>query len=113
MKSFLLLLIATLTLGPFAVLAQDVPPKPEPNRLVNDFAHVMTADQVSALENKLVGYDDSTSNQIAVVTLPTIGDADIEEYSVKLFKAWGIGNKKTNNGVLILVTMDNHKVWIT
>jgi len=90
-----------------------VPAKPEPNRLVNDFAHVMTADQVSALENKLVSYDDSTSNQIVVVTMPSIGDADIEEYSVKLFKAWGIGNKKTNNGILIMVTIDNRKIYIT
>lgn len=100
---------------PTVLRAQDVPvpAKPEPNRLVNDFAHVMTPDQVSALEHKLVSYDDSTSNQIVIVTMPTIGDADIEEYSVKLFKAWGIGNKKTNNGVLVMVTIDNHKIYIT
>ncbi|HXB08365.1 MAG TPA: TPM domain-containing protein [Puia sp.] len=114
MKKFLLIVFAALTtLCPLIGLAQDTPPKPEPNRLVNDFAHVMTADQVSALEHKLVNYDDSTSNQIVIVTMPTIGDADIEEYSVKLFKAWGIGNKKTNNGVLVLATIDNHKIYIT
>jgi len=72
-----------------------VPAKPNPNRLVNDLANVMTPDQVAALEHKLVNYDDSTSNQIVIVTMPSIGDEDIEEYSVKLFKAWGIGNKKT------------------
>ncbi|HEY4111475.1 TPM domain-containing protein [Puia sp.] len=98
---------------PILVHAQEVPPKPNPNHLVNDFAHVMTDDQISALEHKLVNYDDSTSNQIVVVTMPTIGDEDIEEYSVKLFKAWGIGNKKTNNGILILVSIDNRKVFIT
>jgi uncharacterized protein len=100
---------------PAALRAQEVPvpAKPEPNRLVNDFAHVMTPDQVSALEHKLVNYDDSTSNQIVIVTMSSIGDADIQEYSVKLFKAWGIGNKKTNNGVLVLVTIDNHKIYIT
>jgi len=113
MKKHLLYLLFLIL--PALLRAQDVPvpAKPEPNRLVNDFAHVMTPDQVSALESKLVGYDDSTSNQIVVVTMPTIGDADIQEYSVKLFKAWGIGNKKTNNGVLIMVTIDNRKIYIT
>jgi uncharacterized protein len=112
MKRVLLYLLIAL---PLLTRAQDVPlpSKANPERLVNDFAHVMTTDQVTTLEQKLVTYDDSTSNQIVIVTMPSIGDADIEEYSVKLFKAWGIGNKKTNNGVLILVTVDNHKVYIT
>ena len=113
MKNFFLIFITALTLGPLAVFAQEVPAKPNPNRLVNDFAHVMTPHQVATLEHKLVNYDDSTSNQIVIVTMPTIGDQDIEEYSVKLFKAWGIGNKKTNNGVLVLVTIDNRKIYIT
>ena len=110
-----LYLYLLLLLLPAALFAQEVPvpAKPNPNRLVNDFAHVMTPDQVSALEQKLVNYDDSTSNQIVIVTMPSIGDADIQEYSVKLFKAWGIGNKKTNNGILIMVTIDNHKIYIT
>src|SRR5579871_5268985 len=103
---FIVLAAFALLSGPLAVRAQDVPAKPDPPRLVNDLAHVMTPDQVSALEHKLTNYDDSTSNQIVVVTLPTIGDADPQEYSVRLFRAWGIGNKKTNNGVLILVAID-------
>jgi uncharacterized protein len=73
----------------------------------------MTPDQVEALESKLVNYDDSTSNQVAIVTVPSIGDQDIQEFSVKLFRAWGIGNKKTNNGVLVLVAMDKREVYIT
>jgi uncharacterized protein len=117
MKKLLFLALAALALlvrSP-AIYAQEVPvpPRPNPPRLVNDLAHVMTADQVSALEQKLVDYDDSTSNQIAVVTEPTIGDAAVEEFSYKLFNSWGIGNKKTNNGVLILVAMDKREVFIT
>src|SRR5258708_39978376 len=110
MTKFLFIFLSALAMlaGPLATRAQDVPvpAKPNPNQLVNDLAHVMTPDQESALEHKLVNYDDSTSNQIVVVTMPSIGDADIEEYSVRLFKAWGIGNKKTNNGVLVLVAID-------
>jgi uncharacterized protein len=92
--------------------AQNIPAPPNPPRLVNDFAHVMTGDQVSRLEEKLVAYDDSTSIQIAVVTVPTTGDYVIEDYALKILRDWKIGNKKTNNGILILAAIQDHKVYI-
>src|ERR1700761_7503766 len=76
--------------------AQDIPPKPNPPTRVNDFAHVMTADQIGALENKLVAYNDSTSSDIVVVTVPDIGNSSIEEFTTKLFNTWGVGEKKSN-----------------
>jgi uncharacterized protein len=93
--------------------AQNVPAPPNPPRLVNDFAHVMTADQIEQLENKLVAYDDSTSIQIAVVTVPTTGDISIEDYALKILRDWKIGNKKTNNGLVILAAVNDHKVTIS
>ena len=63
---------------------QNIPSKPNPPRLVNDFAHAMTADQINALEQKLVAYDDTSSIQIAVVTVPTTGDYAIEDYALKI-----------------------------
>ncbi len=90
----------------------QIPKKPDPPRLVNDLAHVMTPDQVATLEQKLVAYDDSSSIQIAIVTVPTTGDTAIEDYALAILRAWGIGNKKTNNGVLILAAIDQHKVFI-
>src|ERR1700730_1109827 len=92
--------------------AQDVPAPPNPPRLVNDFAHVMTADQVEELENKLVAYDDSTSIQIAIVTVPTTGDYAIEDYALKILRDWKVGNKKTNNGIVVLAAIQDHKVFI-
>jgi len=92
---------------------QGIPPKPNPPRLVNDFAHVMTADQIAALESKLVAYDDSTSVQIVIVTVPTIGDASIEDYALKILRDWGVGNKKTNNGIIVLAAIQEHKVTIS
>jgi uncharacterized protein len=92
--------------------SQDIPPKPNPPRLVNDLAHVMTPDQVATLERKLVAYDDSTSVQVAIVTVPTVGDNAIEDVALKILRTWGIGNKKTNNGVLILAATDQRKVFI-
>ncbi len=98
--------------GAAGLRAQDVPARPDPPRLVNDFAHVMTADQIGALEQRLVAYDDSTSNQIAIVTIPRLDGAAIEDYALKLFRSWGIGNKKNNNGVLVLAAIEDHKIFI-
>ena len=95
-----------------AAHAQDLPPRPNPQRLVNDLAHVMQPQEADALEQKLVAYDDSTSSQIAVVTVPTIGDNDLFDYAQKLYQAWGIGRKGKDNGVLILVAVKEHKVRI-
>ncbi len=93
--------------------AQNVLPKPNPPHLVNDAAGVLSSDQVTILEQKLVALDDSTSNQIAVVLIKTLDGAAIEDYAQKLFREWGIGNKKTNNGILIIAAIDDRKMWIT
>lgn len=106
-------LILTLLVFPWLISqAQKIPDPPNPPRLVNDFAHVMTADQVAELESKLVSYDDSTSIQIAVVTVATTGDYVIEDYALKLLRGWKVGNKKTNNGIVVLAAIQDHKVYI-
>jgi uncharacterized protein len=107
-----LILFILLLLPSFLCLAQDVLPKPNPPRLVNDYANVLTRQQNEALEEKLVALDDSTSNQIAIVLFKTLNGEDIADYANRLFRAWGIGNKKTNNGILILAAIDDRKVWI-
>ena len=114
MKKFLSIIVILSWLLPAGLRSygQNIPAKPNPPRLVNDFAHVMTGDQVAALENKLVAYDDSTSVQIAVVTVATIGDDAIEDYALKILRDWGVGNKKTNNGIVILAAIKEHKVYI-
>lgn len=52
----------------------------------------------------------STSDEIAVAVIPTIGDSSIEEWSTGLFNAWGVGKKSKNNGVLLVVALDDHNV---
>ena len=110
MKQFLIILFSFFTLS--LVSAQDLLPKPNPPRLVNDAANVLSPEQKEILERKLVMIDDSSSNQIAVVLIKTLKDYPIEDYANKLFRAWGIGNKKTNNGILILAAIDDRKIWI-
>jgi uncharacterized protein len=85
---------------------------PRPARLVNDYARVMTPDQVTSLERKLVDYDDSTSVQVAVVTVQTLGSTSIDDDALAILRKWGVGNKKTNNGVVILAAIQDHKVFI-
>lgn len=102
---FLLVLTAT-------VMAQDLLPKPNPPRLVNDAANVLSREQVAILEERLVALDDSTGNQIAIVIIPTLKGYDVADYANKLFRAWGIGGSKHNNGVLILVAMAEKKFRI-
>ncbi len=67
--------------------------------------------EIQALERKLVAYNDSTSTQIAVVTVPDLNGYDISDYAFKLGDAWGIGSQK-NNGVLLLISRDDRKIWI-
>ena len=92
--------------------AQEVLPKPNPPRLVVDAANMLSPDQVQILERKLVAFNDSTSNQIAIVTINDLNDVPVEDYANKLFRAWGIGNAKNNNGVLILVAKNDHRFRI-
>jgi uncharacterized protein len=106
------LLVALLLIISWAGFAQQVPPRPNPPRLVNDLAGMMRPDEVQALEQKLVAYNDSTSSQIAVVTVPTLGDADIAGYAQQLYETWGIGQKNNNNGVLILIAEQERKARI-
>jgi uncharacterized protein len=106
-------LFTVLFLLQFAVgFAQDIPQRPSPPRLVNDYTGTLTPDQQYSLEQKLVAYDDSTSNQVVVVIVRTTGDYDPVDYATKLGRVWGVGNKKTNNGVVLLIARDDRKVFI-
>ncbi len=112
MKIFVKIAISLLLLLPLQVPAQNIPPRPDPPRLVNDFAGVLSPDEVAALERKLVAFDDSTSNQAVIVTVKTLDGYPIEEFSLNILRQWGIGNQETNNGVLILAAIDDREVRI-
>ena len=82
--------------------AQKIPARPNPPRLVNDYADILTDKQERALENKLVAYNDSTSTQICVVTVLSLDGTTSDDFAQKLGEKWGVGTKN-NNGVVILV----------
>src|SRR5947209_15188280 len=112
MKKTALFLFLLFSVCAFAQIEKVIPKKPNPPRLVNDFAGVMTAEQIQTLESKLVAYDDSTSNQVAVVTIHTTDGNDIEEVALGTLRTWGVGGTK-NNGVVILAAIDDRKIWIS
>lgn len=96
----------------FSQIEKELPAKPNPPRLVVDYTNTLSADQINALEQKLVSFDDSTSSQISVVIIETTGDRDISDFAFALGRAWGIGNKEFNNGILLLVAKNDRKIFI-
>jgi uncharacterized protein len=90
----------------------DFPAVPSPPRLVNDFTNTLSSSEVASLESKLVAYNDSTSTQVTIVMIRSIGPYDINDYTFQLGEKWGIGQAKLDNGVLILAAMDDRKVFI-
>lgn len=80
-----------------------------PSDYVNDFAHVLTPDTTAQLDNICQQIDRKAHAQIAVVTVNSLEGSDIESYAVELFKKWGIGDKATNRGVLVLVAVQDHR----
>lgn len=83
-----------------------------PPQLVNDFAGMLNSADKQNLEEKLLDYNDSTSNQIYVVTIDSLGDYSIEDYALQVGRNWGIGQKGSNNGILILISRNDRKVDI-
>jgi uncharacterized protein len=76
---------------------------------VNDFAHVLQARYIAQMEGICLQADQKAHAQIAVVTINSLDGADVESYAVSLFKAWGIGGKSSNRGVLILYAIKDRR----
>ncbi len=93
-------------------MAQDFPPAPNPPRLVNDFTGTLSAEEVAQLEKKLLAYSDSTSTEVSIVLLGSVGQYDIADYTFQLGEQWGIGVKGKDNGILILAAMEDRKIFI-
>ncbi|MFC0515417.1 TPM domain-containing protein [Mucilaginibacter angelicae] len=93
-----------------AATAQDFPERS--NTLVTDYTNTLSPADKQQLERKLVTFNDSTSTQIAVVILKSVGNYDINDYGAQLLRKWGIGQKDKNNGVLVLVAIGDRKMSI-
>ncbi len=94
-------------------LDQVIKTPPNPPKLVNDFANILTADQRQALETKLYQFDDTTTNQVTVVIVPKLDGRDVADVALDLGRSWGVGNKKSNNGVILLISVEDRKLNIS
>ena len=79
---------------------------------VHDEAHVLQQATVDQLEKNLRTYEDSTSNQIAILIVQSLDDDVIENYSIRVVEKWKLGQKGKDNGVLLLIAVDDHKMRI-
>ncbi len=86
-----------------AISVAQIPDRPVPPRLVNDFANILSAEETEHLEDTLVGFANRTSTQIVVVTVPDLEGYDPGDFAFKLGEKWGVGQKDKDNGIVVLV----------
>jgi uncharacterized protein len=85
---------------------------PHLQQRVTDFTNTLSYNEWRSLESRLKQFEDSTSTQIAILLLRTLDGSDIVDYSMKVFDENKIGVKSKNNGVLVVVAKDDHKIRI-
>ncbi|MDX1418688.1 MAG: TPM domain-containing protein, partial [Rubricoccaceae bacterium] len=105
-------LAAAVLLGIAAAAHAQPAIPPRPDALVNDYAGLLAPAEQAALERKLVAYDDSTSTQIAVVIFPSLEGGDAGSLATEIGQAWGVGQAGFDNGVVVLVGLEDRQVFI-
>ena len=103
--------VFTAMMGPEAQ-AQRLDVIPPSGQGVTDLGGILSPVEEQTLAQTLRFYADSTSTQIVIVTLPDLDGADIATYATELGQQWGVGQKDQDNGIVILVSRDDHKVFI-
>lgn len=96
-------------------VAQTAPPALENvplNQRVIDLTHTLDTSTQQRLTEQLADLEQRKGAQIAVMLLPTTGDADLETFTTQLFRAWKLGRKGIDDGILLLVVKDDRTVRI-
>jgi uncharacterized protein len=81
----------------------------KPEGYVSDFAHVVDAGSRARLEQYCAALEKATGAQLAVVTLPSLQGEPVEDVANALFRAWGVGKKGTNEGVMLLLSIQDRR----
>ena len=79
---------------------------------VHDEAHILSQTFIDQLENQLKEYEDSTSNEIAVLLISSLDGESLEDYSMRVAEKWKLGKEEKDNGALLLIVVDEHKMRI-
>ena len=110
MKRWILLFLLPISL--FAQNAQDLLNAPAPKQLVSDYSDILSPKEEAYLEKLLLDYADTTSTQIAVVTVETTGGDNINLITAEIAANWKIGQQGKDNGCLILVASGDREISI-
>lgn len=84
----------------------------KPEGFVNDFANALNAAQHEALVKRVRELQSKTGAELAVVIVKSLEGGQIDDFTHKLFNRWGVGQKGKNNGVMLLVALDDRKMRI-
>jgi len=87
--------------------ALEVPPLAAP---VTDLAGLLRAEQAQQLNDLLLDYETETSNQFAVLIIPSLEGEDLESYSIRVAEAWALGQTNKDNGLLLLVALAERRL---
>ncbi len=104
------LLLLTLIL--FACQGASTSAYPDYVGYVNDYAHLLSASQASALNQELRDFDNRTTIEVAVVTVNSLEGESPQDYATNIGNYWGVGKRDKNNGIVFLVATDSHDIWI-
>lgn len=105
-------LLALLMGGSVAVSALAIPPAPPLEKPIVDQTGTLTNEQQTALADQIAASRKETDYQIGILLIPSLEDRDVEGYSIDVARAWGIGEKTKNNGVLLLVAKNDRRLRI-
>ena len=107
--TFILMLSLFLISATAPLYALDVPPL---HGRINDNAGMLSPASAQSLERKLAAFEQETSNQVVLLTIPSLQDETIEGYSIKVGEQWKIGQKDKGNGVILLLAKKERKIRI-
>lgn len=79
---------------------------------INDYANLLSSQEENRLENYLSSFESTSTIQIALLTIKSLQGENLEDYSMQVADAWKLGNKDKDNGVLVLISMQDKKLRI-
>ena len=109
---FFLIFAITFFVSNKVVAQYNIPKIPKFQTSLYDYGKVLSAQDSTALEHKLVRYSDSTSTQIVIVTIPNLKGEDISQLATRWGHTWRIGQEKEDNGIFILLAKEDRKIHI-
>jgi len=100
---FIFILLISILISGITFAQNDIPARPNPPRLVNDYTNTLSQQEIHALENTLVQFDNQTSNQIVVVLVKSLNGYDKAEFADLIGEKWDVGRKLEENGIVLLI----------